>query len=683
MATAQHLAGTYSTRNKSWLELDPEASQARRLSIESDMIPRKSSKIRDSGYIRGRKNSFGSVSSFGSRFNPGGNHNANTDMTRMVATDDYMSDVNVRSMRRLMNVVYVMSRLMRAFHIDFNYSHLATWVHITEQWPYRVSWIIFYVEAAAEHHFDVEDSKSLWEIYTKIKSSLPNQRNHDPLLEIDRDEKKLESVLAVKQRVMTVKELKIFIPFSINLDPYLKKVIRDEYASRESSGDKDWFKTEQTSKEPLTKREAAVRQKLNMKTAAAIHPEAGKYLSSPIRLPQDILHKSLSKKTVEEVCNLMRQIDGMSACIDTYCDAIVSQNISGSVLARCNVQELKCVLNMNFGDWETFQWTLLSLRELEKQQKMMSLNQTYELSMLEANDSEGKALDAKDTKYADNAIYMEDALISGLLSTLNEDAHEDVVIEELMEKRSRRQQSECESIHAETESDVIYLTKSRCGGAMSQSIGSEDAFNALEKGHNKGSIASTINDASKTEYRQKKLIHRLDSLTAQDQLYEAEPYAWISSQTAPASPIVGRSRSSSVMPNNDDEHSAKPSFTDAPAISVERLGDKVRKTIKHALHKMDQPNTLPPVHRAREKSESTESRRFKSLRVKGSKSQGASREDTSIQGSIELPIFGDVDDDLETSKDNISSSPEQETVMPRDSARPRVQNLFQDVNQNE
>ena len=49
-----------------------------------------------------------------------------------------MSEVNVKSMRRLMNVVYVMSRLMRAFHIDFNWNHLATWVNITEQWPYRL-----------------------------------------------------------------------------------------------------------------------------------------------------------------------------------------------------------------------------------------------------------------------------------------------------------------------------------------------------------------------------------------------------------------------------------------------------------------------------------------------------------------------------------------------------------------
>ena len=93
-----------------------------------------------------------------------------------------MSEVNVKSMRRLMNVVYVMSRLMRAFHIDFNWKHLTTWVNITEQWPYRISWIIFYLETAAENKFTIEDTISLSEIYAKIRVSLPSHRDLEPLL---------------------------------------------------------------------------------------------------------------------------------------------------------------------------------------------------------------------------------------------------------------------------------------------------------------------------------------------------------------------------------------------------------------------------------------------------------------------------------------------------------------------
>ena len=44
------------------------------------------------------------------------------------------------------------------------------------------------------------------------------------------------------------------------------------------------------------------------------------------------------------------------------------------------------------------------------------------------------------------------------------------------------------------------------------------------------------------------------------------------------------------------------------AASVGHLGEKVKKTIKHALNKMDQPaNALPPVHRAtRNTSESSD-----------------------------------------------------------------------------
>ncbi len=51
--------------------------------------------------------------------------------------DDYFSDVNVKSVRRFMNVIYVIGRLMKAFNIDFSWYHLAVWVNMTEQWPYR------------------------------------------------------------------------------------------------------------------------------------------------------------------------------------------------------------------------------------------------------------------------------------------------------------------------------------------------------------------------------------------------------------------------------------------------------------------------------------------------------------------------------------------------------------------
>lgn len=105
------------------------------------------------------------------------------DLTKMLLTDDYFSDVNPRSMRRLMNVVYVTGitslmlilaclcelfdfsgRLLKAFQIDFNWYRLASWINITEQWPFRTSWIIYHYDLYED---TLDDNTSLKSIYDK------------------------------------------------------------------------------------------------------------------------------------------------------------------------------------------------------------------------------------------------------------------------------------------------------------------------------------------------------------------------------------------------------------------------------------------------------------------------------------------------------------------------------------
>ena len=73
------------------------------------------------------------------------------------------------------------------------------------------------------------------EVYEKTKSVIPVQKDIEPLLSMDRDETKLDTILRVKKH-MTLRELKIFLPFSINLDPYIKKVIREENQIMEEGG---------------------------------------------------------------------------------------------------------------------------------------------------------------------------------------------------------------------------------------------------------------------------------------------------------------------------------------------------------------------------------------------------------------------------------------------------------------
>lgn len=55
-------------------------------------------------------------------------------------------------------------RLLKAFHIDFNWYHLASWINITEQWPYRASWLILFYEANED---TLDDKSSLKDLFEK------------------------------------------------------------------------------------------------------------------------------------------------------------------------------------------------------------------------------------------------------------------------------------------------------------------------------------------------------------------------------------------------------------------------------------------------------------------------------------------------------------------------------------
>lgn len=100
------------------------------------------------------------ASSIGSNLNKIGGAQ---DLTKMLLTDDYFSDVNPRSMRRLMNVVYITGRLLKAFQIDFNWYRLASWINITEQWPFRTSWIIYHYDLYEDNLDDNTSLKSLYD----------------------------------------------------------------------------------------------------------------------------------------------------------------------------------------------------------------------------------------------------------------------------------------------------------------------------------------------------------------------------------------------------------------------------------------------------------------------------------------------------------------------------------------
>lgn len=114
-------------------------------------------------------------------------------------------------------------RLLKAFQIDFSWYRLSSWINLTEQWPLRASMIVLQHDQKGD---SLDDSVSLQSLYEKVRAKLPCLREAAPLLELDRDERKLEAFLHVHKHDLQVADLRIFLPFTINLDPYFRKVLK-------------------------------------------------------------------------------------------------------------------------------------------------------------------------------------------------------------------------------------------------------------------------------------------------------------------------------------------------------------------------------------------------------------------------------------------------------------------------
>ncbi|KAK6637747.1 hypothetical protein RUM44_008169 [Polyplax serrata] len=439
---------------------------ARRLSSESTFnSSMEKLKLPSKRSSRKLKSSESVASSIGSNLNKIGGAQ---DLTKMLLTDDYFSDVNPRSMRRLLNVVYVTGRLLKAFQMDFNWYHLAVWINITEQWPYRTSWLIWFYEL---HEDTLDDQTSLKSIYDEVRPKIPINKEIEPLLERDRDERKFDIFLTYHRTNLLLSDLKIFLPFTINLDPYIKKVIKEDSQDGRWGGSPFIVNTRSSKSQWLKTNDWTV-PKENIRVPI---PRSGTYgpsstypqvicqdcqscmvrhsmgpgilapapMSATTSLPAEIFEPRLSHKTVEGVCELverMPEIDANSA--SQYISVIKKNNISGKVLLHCDLSELKKVLEMNFGDWEMFKVMIISLREHElscvsqaeeigaKNVRFHILKDKKQQSSEKVRDQEkeSRRLSSKPSAM-ESQVTLEDQMICGALQTLNEEACEDVLEE--------------------------------------------------------------------------------------------------------------------------------------------------------------------------------------------------------------------------------------------------------------
>ncbi|XP_076446293.1 uncharacterized protein LOC143283807 [Babylonia areolata] len=303
-----------------------------------------------------------------------------------------------------------MARLLRAYNIDFKWHRLAAWINIIEQWPYRVSWIIYLFEELDV----VENSTSLCTLYQRILPRIPVTKESEPLLEIDRNARKLDAFLSSQSPGLprlNVSDLRKFLPCTINLDPYLRKLIRETEHQNEmlrqeintlggvypgpqpyhpppppppSSGASTtdslnvmWNRPPPQGTSPnrfFTPHPPSIAgHSSNMgQTSAATgtyFAQAGQGLPS-FRPHPSVFFSNVRQLShwaeldVEGVCNLLAALKGVTHDVLTsYTQRIKENNISGLVLQNCDLNELRPVLEMRFGDWQLFKSAILSLRE--------------------------------------------------------------------------------------------------------------------------------------------------------------------------------------------------------------------------------------------------------------------------------------------------------------------------------
>ncbi|XP_033499336.2 kinase D-interacting substrate of 220 kDa B isoform X1 [Epinephelus lanceolatus] len=151
------------------------------------------------------------------------------DLTKLLVTEDWFSDISPQTMRRLLNIVSITGRLLRANQIIFNWDRLASWINLTEEWPYRTSWIILFLEETD----GVSDQLTLKTIYERISKNIPTTKDVEPLLEIDGDIRSFEVFLSSRTPVLAARDVEMFLPCTVNLDPKLREIIADVRAARE------------------------------------------------------------------------------------------------------------------------------------------------------------------------------------------------------------------------------------------------------------------------------------------------------------------------------------------------------------------------------------------------------------------------------------------------------------------
>lgn len=203
-----------------------------------------------------------------------------------------------------------------------------------------------------------------------MQPQIPVLKEVQPLLEMDRDERKFDVFLTFHRSSLLVSDMKIFLPFTINLDPYIKKKIKEEQQSMDEDlyggmYKNPWQMTQESYRGPLTNRNAKLTKAPSLQEQFPPMPwsippvygwpqppwmpvppsePAPKPLAAITTLPSEILDMKLSILSVNNICELLSKIDELNPKrLEGYKNLVKENNINGKVLLHCDLSDLKQV----------------------------------------------------------------------------------------------------------------------------------------------------------------------------------------------------------------------------------------------------------------------------------------------------------------------------------------------------
>uniref|UniRef100_A0A8C3AIA1 Kinase D interacting substrate 220 n=1 Tax=Cyclopterus lumpus TaxID=8103 RepID=A0A8C3AIA1_CYCLU len=482
------------------------------------------------------------------------------DLTKLLVTEDWFSDISPQTMRRLLNIVSITGRLLRANQIIFNWDRLASWINLTEEWPYRTSWIILFLEETD----GVSDQISLKTIYERISKNIPTTKDVEPLLEIDGDIRSFEVFLSSRTPVLATKDVEMFLPCTVNLDPKLREIIADVRAAREQmhlggvtyptlqevvprphSGygqpsaacspagsftgslppqpHSAYFSGMTGPQHPFYNRPYFPHSVYHMQRPFSHHvPSSSCPSIKPPGQPRDNTNGLVSKEVspavrlssmnTGAVCERLRQLDGIDpSMLPQYTSTIKKANINGRVLSQCNLDELKKEMEMNFGDWQLFRGTVrLSFPCVVPHTAAFSLNLSFE-------ELSGAGLE-EPPRHSNNSHWPVTNLHTSSMSSLNsQESSNDIC------KLTDKQQAEYHDAYREYISQMVQVERSGGGrerpvqphpGQFLQPASSEDKGVG---GHRKSFTKRGSKTSDATDFPLGTDAQPLDSISEEDE----------------------------------------------------------------------------------------------------------------------------------------------------------------------